>query len=317
MIGIYKIQNKENGKIYIGQSNNCERRIKEHCYPNRYLCNLPIDIAIHKYGKEQFTFEIIEECPLEKLNERETYWILFYESHTEKGYNCNVGGDNGQIGEGNGNAKVTEEDVIKIRQAYNAHKRKKETYQLVENKITFNSFEDIWEGQTWQHIMPEVYTEENKKYYSTGAGCINTNQYSDEEVMEFRRQYVTKTAHEIYDTLEEIKLTYPSFQKMLNGQTYKHLPYYSKKLKGWYDQNNPAPKVSENRGKHATRSNRLSDEEVTKYRQLYIDKTARDIYEEFNLQNIMTFDSFQKILRGATYKHLPYYSKTKQEWINQ
>lgn len=68
MIGIYKIQNKQNGKIYIGQSNDIERRIKEHCYPNRYKkSRCLIDYAIHKYGVENFTYETVEECSLEEL----------------------------------------------------------------------------------------------------------------------------------------------------------------------------------------------------------------------------------------------------------
>lgn len=93
MIGIYKIENKKNGKIYIGQSNDCERRIKEHCYPGRYKNGYPIDVAIHTYGKENFSFEIIEECKIEELNAKETYWIKYYNSNTNKGYNCNSGGD--------------------------------------------------------------------------------------------------------------------------------------------------------------------------------------------------------------------------------
>ena len=69
MIGIYKITNKINGKIYIGQSNDIKRRFLEHTYRDK----LPIDIAIKKYGKENFSFEILEECPTEQLNEKETY----------------------------------------------------------------------------------------------------------------------------------------------------------------------------------------------------------------------------------------------------
>lgn len=71
MIGIYKITNKVNGKIYIGQSINLNRRISEH---KRYKDpNQIIDQAIKKYGKDNFTFDIIEECQLEELNQRENY----------------------------------------------------------------------------------------------------------------------------------------------------------------------------------------------------------------------------------------------------
>lgn len=316
MIGIYKIQNRNNGKVYIGQSNDCERRIKEHCYPSRYLEGLPIDIAIHKYGKENFTFDIIEECSLKQLNERKTYWILKYESNTQKGYNCNIGGDNAQIGEGNSNAKISEQDVIKIRQAYKDHKRKKETYELVKDKITFNSFEAIWEGKCWIHIMPEVYTEENKKYYSVGAGCISNAAYSDSEIMAFRKEYENKTAKEIYNQLKNPPVSFPSFQKMLNGTTYKHLPYYSKTYQKWFDPDHPAPKAYEKRGQHKKRTGLFTDEEIMTFRKLYVENTAKEIYEQLELKEKIAFDSFQKIMRGATYKHLPYYSKTQRKWIN-
>lgn len=66
MIGIYKITNKINGKIYIGQSINIERRWKEHIFDNRK--NSLIHLAIIKYGKENFSFEVIEECNQKELN---------------------------------------------------------------------------------------------------------------------------------------------------------------------------------------------------------------------------------------------------------
>ena len=79
MIGIYKITNKVNYKVYIGQSINIEERWKHHklYYSNKKLkeYNTKFYRAIRKYGIENFDFEIIEECPIELLNEREKYWI--------------------------------------------------------------------------------------------------------------------------------------------------------------------------------------------------------------------------------------------------
>ena len=70
MIGIYKITNKLNGKVYVGQSNDIERRFKEHQQKGE-SSKIPLDIAIQKYGKDNFTYEIIEECSLEELNSKE------------------------------------------------------------------------------------------------------------------------------------------------------------------------------------------------------------------------------------------------------
>lgn len=91
-IGIYKIENLINKKIYVGQSIDIEERWKKHISAND---NFVIHKALHKYGKENFSFQIIEECPLEKLDERERYWINFYNSLLPNGYNMIPGGSNG------------------------------------------------------------------------------------------------------------------------------------------------------------------------------------------------------------------------------
>lgn len=82
--GIYKITNLINGKIYIGQSVHIERRWQEHCQPSTKSM---ISNAIKKYGKENFSFQIIEECPIEKLNEKEAFYIKQFNSLSPNGYN--------------------------------------------------------------------------------------------------------------------------------------------------------------------------------------------------------------------------------------
>lgn len=93
--GIYCIQNKINGKRYIGQSKNIKRRINEHFKeafrPKCESYNYPIKQAIRKYGKENFRVIILEECDEAKLDEREIYWIDFFAS-VRNGYNISSGG---------------------------------------------------------------------------------------------------------------------------------------------------------------------------------------------------------------------------------
>lgn len=70
---IYKITNKLNGKIYIGQSVNPFNRFKQHCYNKQGSSYKSlINEAINKYGKENFLFEILE-LDIENYNEREKY----------------------------------------------------------------------------------------------------------------------------------------------------------------------------------------------------------------------------------------------------
>ena len=92
-IGIYKITNKINGKAYIGQSRKIEQRFHEHIYANTSSL---IHKAIIKYGQNNFTFEILEECSAEELNEKEIYWIKYYDTY-ENGYNLTLGGDTGYL----------------------------------------------------------------------------------------------------------------------------------------------------------------------------------------------------------------------------
>ena len=84
MIGIYKIENLINGKVYIGQSVHIERRWTEHCLPSARSL---IGKAIKKYGKENFSFQVLNECSKEKLNELEEYYISKYNSVVPNGYN--------------------------------------------------------------------------------------------------------------------------------------------------------------------------------------------------------------------------------------
>lgn len=98
---IYKITNNLNGKIYIGQTiQNPIDRWYRHCQKsnlNKNEANMAIKRAIFKYGKNNFTFKVIETLDnytKELLDEREVYWISFYNSY-EEGYNCTKGGNSG------------------------------------------------------------------------------------------------------------------------------------------------------------------------------------------------------------------------------
>lgn len=94
MIGIYKITNLLNGKCYVGQSIDIEKRWAEHksIYNHPRCSNYHIYRAFRKYGIENFSFSVIEECEQALLNEREKFWIQHHNSF-ECGYNMTIGGD--------------------------------------------------------------------------------------------------------------------------------------------------------------------------------------------------------------------------------
>ena len=96
MIGIYKITSPS-GKIYIGQSVDIEKREKEYlsisnCKGQRKLYN-----SLLKYGFSEHIFEIIEECKVEVLNERERHWQDFY-NVLKEGLNCRLTGTEDKSG---------------------------------------------------------------------------------------------------------------------------------------------------------------------------------------------------------------------------
>ena len=89
MYYIYKISNIQNNKMYVGKTtNSIENRFKRHlndALSNRLDTHLAR--AIRKYGKENFFIEEIDTANTqEELNEKEQYWIKYYDSVTN-GYN--------------------------------------------------------------------------------------------------------------------------------------------------------------------------------------------------------------------------------------
>lgn len=112
---IYIIKNDINRKFYIGQALNAEKRFKEHCKGN--YDNSLIDKAIQKYGKQHFWFEILES-QIENYNEREKYWIKYYNSKVPFGYNILDGGENPPVhyGDSNPNVRTSDADVILLKE---------------------------------------------------------------------------------------------------------------------------------------------------------------------------------------------------------
>ena len=93
---IYIIKNTINNKVYVGQtSRTIEDRWKQHKQAAFRGDNQGIILynAIRKYGVENFYISQLEEVELEKLNEREIYWIQYYNCQTPNGYNVRKGGD--------------------------------------------------------------------------------------------------------------------------------------------------------------------------------------------------------------------------------
>lgn len=122
---IYKIECLKDGKVYVGQTKNRRKRWDEH----KYYLRKGIHHSTHlqrawtKYGEVNFEFSVIEQCDISVADERERYWIHYYDSANKlHGFNLDLGG---------GTCKeLSEETKIKIGKKNKLHYHRKNKYIL-------------------------------------------------------------------------------------------------------------------------------------------------------------------------------------------
>jgi group I intron endonuclease len=133
MIGIYKITNP-NGRIYIGQSTNIEFRWstykKLRCSDQPSLYN-----SLKKYGPENHTFEVIEECCVDELDSKEIYWGLKLDVLSNKHLNNRLGRGFGSV----------DSEETKLKKSI-SHKGKS-NYWLKNKKLSASHCEKIRQGK--------------------------------------------------------------------------------------------------------------------------------------------------------------------------
>lgn len=160
---VYLITNLINNKKYVGITNDCKKR-----WENHKCCNDPsmaIAKAIKKYGRDNFKFEVLEaNIPLEKIDEKEIYYIEKMESHvsTGKGYNISKGGryniaNSIKQGTENGRALLNEEQVRYIK----SHRNIPEMvlYEEFSHIMSYDAFKNVYNNKTYTNIEPtsEIY----------------------------------------------------------------------------------------------------------------------------------------------------------------
>jgi len=180
--GIYCIENLINHKKYIGQSVNITNRfyghknkLKENIHRNDHL-----QAAWNKYGEDNFEFSIIELCDESLLDEKEKYYIKFYDSNTnDNGYNIELGGKGkGQIPDSI-KKKISENhaDVSgKNNPFYGKHHSKETICKMLNNESYQNR--KVKGEDSYRAILTEKEVIEIKKYFKE-----NILKYGDMKVL--------------------------------------------------------------------------------------------------------------------------------------
>lgn len=291
---IYKI-NFSNGKVYIGQTNDFTARRNQHLSDAKMNVDYKIYRAMRKYNTTKDDFEIIESNidSQDLANEREIYWIAFYDSY-HNGYNSTPGGQTGSycLGEKSHFAKLSEEDVINIRRIrYTKKYQRSEIWELYKKQISESAFGKVWNYESWKHILPELNTEELRTFYrqlrKNAKGDKNgRSKFTNEEVYELRVLYYVE-AIPFQELLEKYGkgVNRTSLQKLLYGKNYKEVAMPEKSEKWRKENKHPLPKeIKELRDKY---SSGIPIKEL---------KTGFfENYTEIAIKNIVTYKTYNNI----------------------
>lgn len=166
MIGIYKIENLVNHKVYIGQSIVVEDRLRHHkqmLNSGKHFCP-HLQHSWDKYGENNFSFEILEECLKEEIDAREIYWLDFYGGYeSEMTYN--------QRSAGQETHNVTEETKEKLRKFNSGKKQSSETIAKRAKKLKGHPF---WGGK-WTEERKKSFSEFMKEQFAKGLRHFDPN----------------------------------------------------------------------------------------------------------------------------------------------
>lgn len=197
---IYKATNMIDGKVYIGlTTKTLELRKSQHLLATKYEESKSkyFYSAINKHKQENFSWEIIDKSDnIDELNKKEVYWIKYYNSYGEGGYNLTRGGG-ARMG-----SLFSEESRLNIPKGSEHHKAKideataiKIKDLILENTLTNveigelfgvskNLVSSIKCGYTWKHIISDVEREEMNSLIKS------VRLYSDEEVIMVKNELI-------------------------------------------------------------------------------------------------------------------------------
>lgn len=177
-VGIYRITNLVNGKLYFGQSVDVEYRLKQHKRNEKH--NDHLTNSINKYGVENFTFELEIATSIPYLNRLEKLFIRKYDTtNREKGYNKESGGGSNYV--------VSDETKQKISESLTGRTLTDEHKQNISegNKCRIGYWKDKTLSEETKLKMSEshkgkTFSEEHKQNLSKSLSGENNPMYGKE-----------------------------------------------------------------------------------------------------------------------------------------
>lgn len=235
MYEVYKITNKLNGKIYIGiTKRGFEKRIKEHIQEaTQKLSNYTIHKAIRKYGKEGFTYEVIEQVDTEEsAKEREIFWIQHYNSWRE-GYNDTPGGDlNTQLkGENSSRHKITMEQLYQI---YDLLKNTTLSFVEIIEKLQLpikeRQISAINKGEQWFQLEIDYPVRKNPRSISKNGAKNPQSSLTEEQVLDIIDKLENTTISQTA-LAKEYGVHFNTINYINNCKTWTYLHNYQKNIR--------------------------------------------------------------------------------------
>lgn len=210
--GIYKITCLITNLIYIGYSKNLKSRGNNY-KSNKIKTQKLIKKSIEEYEWENHKFEIIEYCEIEKLREREIYWINFYNTFN-KGLNSNKGGGGPLTHTEKTKLKISKKSKLNKGKRINSHwKGKKKSHEICEknraNKGKRAKSHRKGKNITDSHKLKISKSKKGKPIFSNRK-CIlqydkNNNLIKEHDSIELAAKYINKNPTAINNALLKIK----------------------------------------------------------------------------------------------------------------
>lgn len=199
-----------NHKIHNGADNGRALLTEEEAQYIKDHRNLPMYVLYEEFA-DKISYETFKKCYKHQTYKNLTPSVEEYPNNIQ--YSAQFA-----------NGKLEYDEIVDIRTRYNNGEHWKNVYQDYSDKYAETSFWRLYTGLTYKLVMPEVFTEENKKKHSKkSVGIKNPHSIlTEEQVLDIRKKHNEGISNsELYKLYPQISRT--SIRDIINKKTWKHL----------------------------------------------------------------------------------------------